>query len=173
MKKCTSETIGSIPSCKTCGATNVVVDAWAAWNPEAGLFELENTFDYAHCHKCEGETKLVWSDVETPNTARIRELNELFRTEGNGNGTVLITSGLQEIGGEFVVKAIAAVRSFDAFSQDNDPWGEHDFGAIDLDGERIFFKIDPYNLDRTAGSDNPANAGLTHRVLTIMLASEY
>jgi hypothetical protein len=28
---------------------------------------------------------------------------------------------------------------FDAFTEDDDPWGEHDFGAFDHEGERIFW----------------------------------
>jgi hypothetical protein len=55
----------------------------------------------------------------------------------------------------------------------NDPWGEHDFGAVEIDGEKVFFKIDYYTPDLSAGSENPANEGCTHRVMTIMLASEY
>ena len=59
------------------------------------------------------------------------------------------------------------------FRTSNDPWGEHDFGAVEVRGEKVFFKIDYYTLDLNAGSENPANEGETHRVLTIMLASEY
>ena len=38
---------------------------------------------------------------------------------------------------------------------------------------RVFFKIDYYDLALDQGSENPANEGCTHRILTIMLASEY
>ena len=85
----------------------------------------------------------------------------------------MITSGIQERGGEFAVAAVIAVREFDAFSRDNDPWNEHDFGAIDIQGEKVFFKLDYYDPSLQNGSENPANEGCTHRVLTIMLASEY
>ena len=165
--------IGDIPSCQSCGSTNVVVNAWAAWNVEAGFYELETTFDRAHCKQCAAPTTLVWARAEVPNSARIAELNDLFRTQGIGTGSVMITAGIQALGEDFMQKAIEAVRGFNAFDKDNDPWGERDFGAIDLEGEKIFFKIDPYNLDCTAGSENPANARITHRVLTIMLAQEY
>ena len=50
---------------------------------------------------------------------------------------------------------------------------EHDFGAIDLDGERFFFKIDYFDLTRALYSTDPADPAVTERVLTIMLASEY
>ena len=165
--------IGSVLHCQTCGSERVVKDAWACWNPESGLWELENVFDDAHCHQCEGETKLVWSRQELPPNKRIRELNDRFRKEGLGRGSIMITQGIQEKGGGFAIAAVHAVRSFDAFTDDNDPWGEHDFGAIDLESEKVFFKIDYYDLSLEKDSENPANEGCTHRVLTIMLAAEY
>lgn len=73
----------------------------------------------------------------------------------------------------FVQEAFTAVRSFDKFDKDNDPWGEHDFGAFELDGEKLFWKIDAYDLSMSMGSPNPANEAVTRRVLTVMLAAEY
>ena len=165
--------IGSVPRCKTCGSERVVKDAWACWNPEFGLWELETTHDQAFCQKCEATTELVWSRQELPPSQRIRELNDRFRTTGQGRGSIMLTFGIQEKGGEFAVAAIKAVREFDDFSKENDPWGEQDFGAIELEGEMVFFKFDYYDLSLQRGSENPANEGCTHRMLTIMLASEY
>jgi hypothetical protein len=73
----------------------------------------------------------------------------------------------------FIRKAVDAVRAFDAFTDDNDPWGEHDFGAVEIDGEKVFWKIDAYDPSLTTVSENPANEAKTYRVLTIMLAREY
>ena len=165
--------IGAVPRCKHCGSERVAKDAWACWNPETGLWELEHVFDHEHCHQCEDGTRLVWSRPDTPPTKRIRELNDRLRQEGLGNGSVLLSSGIQELGAEFALAAVEAVRSFDAFDDSNDPWGEHDFGSVEVSGEKIFFKIDYYDPSLKAGSENPANEGCTHRVLTIMLASEY
>lgn len=165
--------IGSVPRCSTCNSERVVSGAWACWNPETGLWELETTLDHAHCHQCDDSTKLEWSRIDLLDRSRIRELNDRFRRHGLGRGSIMVTAGMQEKGGAFVSEALATVRSFDAFSKDNDPWGENDFGAFELEGEKIFFKIDAYNLSLDAGSENPANEALTHRVLTIMLASEY
>jgi hypothetical protein len=61
----------------------------------------------------------------------------------------------------------------DSFTEDNDPHGEHDFGAFEHEGARIFWKIDYYAPDMEHGSENPADPKQTVRVLTIMLASEY
>jgi hypothetical protein len=78
------------------------------------------------------------------------------------------------------------VETFDAFTPDNDPYGERDFGAIyqGLDGVwsasrpvdvamTVFWKIDAYDRELRFGSEDPADPSVTRRVLTIMLASEY
>jgi len=85
----------------------------------------------------------------------------------------LLTSGVQSFGEPFVAMAILAVRSFDRFTQDNDPYGERDFGSFDLRGQKLFWKIDYYDLTLTSGSEDPCDPAKTQRVLTVMLASEY
>lgn len=172
--KTNPEAINTIPSCSTCSSNRVVRSAWSCFNPDSGLWELEALRDREYCHNCVATTQLVWSNAEQPPNQRIRELNDLFRTHGVGEGTVLITSGIQGEGSEFVSLVVEAVRTFADFNDNNDPWGEHDFGAVDVAGQKVFFKLDYYADDSLAsGSENPANAGMTHRVLTILLANEY
>jgi len=48
------------PICSTCQSDDVLVDAWAAWNANTQAWELDNTFDNAHCNKCDGECSLEW-----------------------------------------------------------------------------------------------------------------
>jgi hypothetical protein len=68
----------------------------------------------------------------------------------------------------------AAVAAFDTFTTDNDPYGEHDFGKVVVEGETLFWKIDYSDKrDPDLGADDPADAATTERVLTIMLAEEY
>jgi hypothetical protein len=105
--------------------------------------------------------------------SRIRDLNDCFRTTGMVPGQWVLTRGVAEKGAAFVILAARAVRRFDAFTQGDDPYGEHDFGAFALAGERLFWKIDYYDPSLSYGSDAPENAEATSRVLTIMLASEY
>lgn len=105
-------------------------------------------------------------------TARIRALNDGLRQTGKG-GTVLCTSGIQALGDTMVREVIQAIMRFDDFSDDNDPYGEHDFGSIKLAGRTIFWKVDYYDLDLAGGSPDPADEAVTSRVLTIMLAEEY
>lgn len=108
---------------------------------------------------------------------RIAEQNDCFR-KGNSTlpGNVLITDGLQvhlvETGHD-VQDVLQVVRDFDAFTEDNDPYGEHDFGQFTFADKSCFWKIDLYNTTLDGGSEFPTDPTKTHRVLTIMLASDY
>ena len=114
----------------------------------------------------------------TPRTATIRTLNDRFRQTLRG-GTVLFTAGIMALGVEAQAKILASVQAFAAFDEGNDPWQEHDFGAIDIEvgskgeRERVFFQIAYYDLERAMHSEDPADPTKTERVMTIMLASEY
>jgi hypothetical protein len=101
----------------------------------------------------------------------IAKLNDCFRRRPGADW--MITAGVHAKGPIFVMKAVDTVRTFEVFTEGNDPYGEHDFGAFDLCGERLFWKIAYYDKDLRFGSEDPADAAVTRRVLTIMLASEY
>jgi hypothetical protein len=102
----------------------------------------------------------------------IAELNDKLRHNGDG-GHVFVTRGVAARGAGFVLAARRAVRAFNGFSPDNDPYGERDFGAFELMGEKLFWKIDYYDPTLTWGSDDPSDPEKTVRVLTVMLAEEY
>jgi len=103
---------------------------------------------------------------------RIRFLNDRLRTMGIG-GKVLITQGIQALSEPDRHLVILMVRAFDAFTEDNDPQLEHDFGSFDHAGRKIFWKIDYYDPSMEWGSEDPSDDEKTVRVLTIMLADEY
>lgn len=105
-------------------------------------------------------------------TATIRALNDEFRRTGVG-GQILMTQGVQALGADKINDVVLAVREYDNFTDDSDPYGEHDFGAFEVDGQKLFWKVDYYAKDLMHGSENPADPDVTARVLTIMLASEY
>jgi Protein of unknown function (DUF3768) len=103
---------------------------------------------------------------------RIRELNDNFRRSFVG-GMVVITAGVEALPAEQRRLLLAKVRAFDTFTEDNDPHGEHDFGAIDEGGVRYFWTVDCYDRATEMGSPDPADPAVTTRVLTIMRADEY
>ncbi|NKC16498.1 MAG: DUF3768 domain-containing protein [Gammaproteobacteria bacterium] len=68
----------------------------------------------------------------------------------------------------------ARVRDYEDFTPDNDPYGEHDFGAFEAgDLGKLFWKIDCYDTELSYGSEDPADPEKTTRVLTLTLAHEY
>jgi hypothetical protein len=105
-------------------------------------------------------------------TDRIRVLNDNFRSTFVG-GRVMITAGVSALPADAQARLLVAVQSFSNFTNDNDPHGEHDFGSIELEGERYYFKLDYYDLDCRFGSEDPSDPEQTTRVLTIMRADEY
>lgn len=88
-------------------------------------------------------------------------------------GKFVVTRGIHALGPEPQIIMSAKVRDFDKFTEDNDPYGEHDFGSFDFEGQKIFWKIDLYDTQYEMGSEEPSDPSQTRRVLTIMLASEY
>lgn len=105
-------------------------------------------------------------------TLTIRRLNDHLRTTWTG-GRVFLTRGVEEMGPYFMIRALRLVRDFDEFGPNNDPFEEHDFGAIIVYGEQLFWKIDYYDPDLINGSPDPADEAVTCRVLTILKASEW
>jgi hypothetical protein len=113
-----------------------------------------------------------FASYQQTRATKIRELNDRFRQTLQG-GSIVITAGVLGLGVVRLKRLVEQVASFDRFTPDNDPHGEHDFGALEDDGERFFWKIDYFDLSLTVGSPDPADPTLTRRVLTLMLASEY
>jgi len=105
-------------------------------------------------------------------TAEIRRLNDDLRQHGRG-GQVLMTNGISAFSVDVVNGIFDAIRLFDSFTTDNDPFGEHDCAVQEVDGRRIIWKIDYYDRSRRYGSQDPANPKVTCRVMTVMLAEEY
>ena len=104
--------------------------------------------------------------------SRIRALNYQLRARFAG-GMVVITAGVQHLSAAAIARILVVIREFDNFNGDNDPYGEHDFGALVADGHQIFWKISYYDKLLEHGSEDPSSPESTSRILTIMLAPEY
>ena len=103
---------------------------------------------------------------------RIAALNDAFRASFRG-GRVVLTAGVDALPAMVKAAALQQVASFADFNADNDPYGEHDFGAFAFCGRKFLWKIDYYDRELTFGSEDPADPDQTTRVLTLMLAEEY
>ena len=100
-------------------------------------------------------------------SAKIAALNDEHRRSMQGCTVSRGIVAMHEKANEVFV----AVRDYTDFSEDNDPYGEHDFGSLKVADQKVFWKIDYYdeNLERWCDPLDPN----CHRVLTIMLAEEY
>ena len=165
--------VGSYPTCPLCNGKHVLRDAWANWNGEAREWELSAVFDNLSCGECSAEITPNWQLDAAFRTKRVRRLNNAARRGEGVNLTVVVTAGVQGLGEDTVMAAIRAVAGFDDFTEDNDPHGEHEFGAIAIAEQRLFWKLDYFDLRLKWHSPDKANPAVTQRVLTIMLASEY
>jgi hypothetical protein len=95
--------------------------------------------------------------ITPPTQQRITELNDLCRQAMGVTGRVFQTQRHSALPPSAQSAIREKVELFDSFTEDNDPHGEHDFGAFEHEGQRIFWKIDYYAPDMEHGSENPAD----------------
>ena len=107
-----------------------------------------------------------------PDAAKIAALNDRAR-QGKDHCRIMLTRGVLACDPITVAELMIAVEEFDNFTSNNDPYGEHDFGAITLEGITFFWKMDYWDCDLQMHSPDPTDTNVTTRVLTIMLADEY
>ena len=110
--------------------------------------------------------------MTTTKTDQIRALNDELRQQLLG-GVAVITPGVAALGQEAVERIVRTIAVYGDFCHANDPHEEHDFGAFEADGQKIFFKIDYYDKTLTYHSPDPSDPTVTERVITVMLAEEY
>ena len=122
-------------------------------------------------------------------TARIARLNDLARRAMGVACTAIATVGFRSLPDADQSQVRELIETYDAFTEENDPHGERDFGCVyqlgdgcwtterprvcDDERERVFWKLDYYDRQMRFASEDAANPAVTRRVLTIMLADEY
>lgn len=115
--------------------------------------------------------------VKTP----LQTMNDLFRqtpASWNVMGRALMTAAVAELmesNPEKHMKVMAAVVSYGDFSDDNDPYMEHDYASFTVDGDSFFFKIDYYDVNYEYGcaDEDKLNPEKCRRVLTVGFTSDY
>ena len=73
---------------------------------------------------------------------RIRALNDAFRSSFTG-GQILLTASVAALPSEVKAIAIRKIATIGDFTADNDPHGEHGFGASKLAGHKCFSETRP------------------------------
>jgi Protein of unknown function (DUF3768) len=119
--------------------------------------------------------------------AWIARLNDLARSAIGVACNAVATVGFRSLPESEQSKVRELIETYDAFTEDNDPHGERDFGCVyqladgrwtterprlrEEERERVFWKFDYYNRNMQFASEDAANPAITRRVLTIMLPS--
>ena len=106
-------------------------------------------------------------------TKKIAALNDLCRIAMGVAGRMVQSQGICAMSLAEQSAIREKVERFEAFTPDNDPHEERDFGSFEHAGERVFWKIDYFDRTLSAASEDPSDPRQTVRLLTIMLASEY
>ena len=122
-------------------------------------------------------------DTDAPDATVIAAQNDAFRRlaclglapDQPIPGRMHVTRSLMEAGDGFMAEAVKATGEFDAFEPETDPEGWHDFGAVTIRGETVFWKLDLYEAasEFRYGAETPDNPATTVRVLTIMMAHDW
>jgi len=104
------------------------------------------------------------------NSESIAILNDKLRIKGEGGLTYVSDGVAKKI--EDGIDVMGVVRSFSVFTEDNNPYGERDFGGFEVEGQKYFWKIDYFDED-LKGSAPDYTDPKTKRILTVALAEEY
>ncbi len=74
--------------------------------------------------------------AEIDRTAKIAEQNDHFRKTWVAYiavpGQVFVTRGVASLSASAQVQMMRAVQTFDTFTEDNDPYRDHTFGALEI-----------------------------------------
>src|ERR1700730_7172860 len=97
-----------------------------------------------------------------PKTGRIRALNDELRQHLIG-GLAVMTPGVAALGQEAVERICKTIATFDQFCHSKDNNDALDFGAFEVDGNKLFFKIDYFDRTLSHHSPDPADPSVTER----------
>lgn len=111
----------------------------------------------------------------------LQAVNDLFRKNPHVwplMGQVVMTHAVSELrknNEEMFQEVMNKVLTFDQFTEDNDPYGEHDYASFSVASSRFFFKIDYYdeNYEYGCAEEDRTNPDKCRRVLTVGYTSDY
>jgi hypothetical protein len=106
--------------------------------------------------------------VPNETSAKIARLNDAARENAVNYVT---TRGVLSLDPAVVSDIYIAVQGFKDFTEDCDPYGEHDFGLVTVAGNKVFWKIDYY--DQSLGYWCDPLRPECRRIVTVLLAEEY
>lgn len=110
-------------------------------------------------------------------TEAIARLNDRARLGFDRQARIVMTPGLlgKLSDGTYIADVLAQAATMAAmrkctFAEDSP---ERDFAVFEVNGIRAFMKVDYYDAALEYGSEDPADASITRRVITIMAPEDY
>ena len=89
-------------------------------------------------------------------------------------GVVHLTRSVTSLPDHEQEELYADIAAFNLFREDNDSWGEHDYGRVTARSGDFYFKIDYFeNSDFEYGSPDASDLDCTYRVMTIAAVEDY
>ncbi|MCJ8273039.1 MAG: DUF3768 domain-containing protein [Psychrosphaera sp.] len=113
---------------------------------------------------------MLAGEVAMAKTAAL--LNDELRVYGVG-GNIVLTEAIANLAQQDRLAVIQAVREFDVFGNEFDPYKDRTFGLLTVNGQQIFWKIDYDFTEFLKGETSALDVSQIARVLTVMLADEY
>ena len=106
--------------------------------------------------------------VQNETSMKIAQLNDAARSNA---ANYMATRGIMSLDEVTISDIFVAVQDFSKFTEDNDPYEEHDFGSFTVAGNKVFWKIDYY--DQSLGYWCDPLRPECRRIVTVLLAEEY
>ena len=118
--------------------------------------------------------------AEPDAAARIAAQNDAFRQAlapgappSGLAGRLVLTRAVLARGDDFAQAALLAVAADETFAEANDPHGEHDFGAVEVGGTAVWWKLDLFDRELRWASPRPDDPATTARVLTVLMPEDW
>ena len=113
-------------------------------------------------------------------TARIAAQNDAFRRAIGPDaapcglrGRVALTRTLLARDDGFVRAVLRAVAADETFTENNDPDGDHGFGAVGVEGVTVWWKLDLHDRVLRLAGERPDDPEATAHALTILLPEDW
>ena len=111
-----------------------------------------------------------------PSKPMAQELNDRLRVHGDQSiGKIVVHRHITALSGQEMMDIMKAVRTYNDWCEEKDPYGEHDYGSFEMNGETYIWKIEYYDPSYTYGVYESVrnNTKECKRLLTILPADQY
>lgn len=122
---------------------------------------------------CDVTKPAVAAIIAKQNDAFRMSITDSVKSSDVPPGKLVMTAGVAARSDAFRAELIGALIAYDTSDTDSDPYGLHEMGVLEIEGEKVWFKFDLYDENFEYRSEAPTDPSRTRRVLTLLFPSEY